>query len=87
MPLFEYKCEKCGMTVEKIISFSDVDTPQICEVCGNILTKLFTPNGSFELKYDPKKDKVSWGNENYSSTQRYREYDKQATGKYFVQGK
>lgn len=84
MPLFEFKCNKCDSTVEKIISCSDIDTPQICGNCGNMLEKLFPTTMDFELKYDPKKDLVSWGNENYSSTQRYREYDKQAKHNIFT---
>ena len=33
MPLYEYQCEACGRTFEKIQKFSD--TPlEVCELCG-----------------------------------------------------
>jgi hypothetical protein len=49
-----------------------------CEACGRPMKKLAPCKMSFRLKYDPKTDIVSWGNEGYSRTQRYREQDKLA---------
>ena len=39
MPLYEYQCEKCGATVEKIQKFSDPPLT-ICEKCGGPLERL-----------------------------------------------
>jgi putative FmdB family regulatory protein len=33
MPLYEYRCEACGSTFEKIQKFSDPPL-EVCEVCG-----------------------------------------------------
>jgi putative FmdB family regulatory protein len=33
MPLYEYRCEACGSTFEKIQKFSDPPI-EVCEVCG-----------------------------------------------------
>jgi len=33
MPLYEYRCEACGSTFEKIRKFSDPPL-EVCEVCG-----------------------------------------------------
>ena len=39
MPLYEYKCKKCGRRVEKIRKFSDPPLA-ICESCGGELEQL-----------------------------------------------
>jgi putative FmdB family regulatory protein len=33
MPLYEYRCEACGSTFEKIVKFSDPPL-EVCEKCG-----------------------------------------------------
>ena len=33
MPIFEYKCEKCGEAFEKLVS--KVDEKVVCEKCGS----------------------------------------------------
>lgn len=42
MPLYEYRCRKCGKTVEKIQKFSD-PTLKTCEDCGGKLERLLSP--------------------------------------------
>jgi putative FmdB family regulatory protein len=39
LPLYEYRCRKCGAVVEKIQKFSD-DPLVKCEMCGGRLEKL-----------------------------------------------
>ena len=39
MPLYEYRCEKCGKVVEKIQRFSDAPL-KTCEFCGGKLERL-----------------------------------------------
>lgn len=34
MPLYDYKCFKCGKTFEKKVPMSDYKAPQICPECG-----------------------------------------------------
>lgn len=41
MPLYEYRCEKCGTRVEKIQKFSDPPLAT-CEKCGGKLTRLLS---------------------------------------------
>lgn len=41
MPLYEYRCEKCGSRIEKIQKFSDPPLA-ICEKCGGDLTRLLS---------------------------------------------
>lgn len=41
MPLYEYRCEKCGARVEKIQKFSDPPVAT-CEKCGGKLTRLLS---------------------------------------------
>ena len=41
MPLYEYRCEKCGAQIEKIQKFSDPPLAT-CEKCGGELTRLLS---------------------------------------------
>ena len=41
MPLYEYRCKKCGRKVEKIRKFSDPPLT-ICENCGGKLERLLS---------------------------------------------
>jgi len=41
LPLYEYRCEKCGARVEKIQKFSDPPLAT-CEKCGGKLTRLLS---------------------------------------------
>lgn len=41
MPLYEYKCQKCGKTLEAIRKFADAPLT-ICPHCGGELKKLFS---------------------------------------------
>ena len=48
MPIYEYRCRKCGNVVEKIQKFSDPPLKQHSG-CGGVLTKLISQS-SFHLK-------------------------------------
>ena len=77
MPIFDYECTICGKKKEVLTIGKEIaENQHICEKCGVVMKKMFPVGTSFKLKYDPKKDKVSWGDQNYSSTQRYREIRK-----------
>ena len=39
MPLYEYRCQKCGATIEKIQKFSDAPLAK-CEKCGGRLERV-----------------------------------------------
>ncbi len=41
LPLYEYRCEKCGVRIEKIQKFSDPPLTT-CEKCGGELTRLLS---------------------------------------------
>lgn len=87
MPLFDYKCDKCDKTIEIFLSFSDLDNEFKCLECGCVMNRQFPNTFNFELTYNPKKDRVGWSYDGYSTTQRYREYDKQAKHNIFDQGR
>ena len=42
MPIYEYRCDVCGHTVEVFQKFSD-DPLETCEVCGGHLSKVLHP--------------------------------------------
>jgi hypothetical protein len=52
-----------------------------CPNCGKELMRAFN-SFNFELKYNPKKDRVAWGNSNYEESQYWRavKEEKFATG-------
>lgn len=41
MPLYEYRCRKCGATIEKIQKFADPPL-ETCENCGGSLERLLS---------------------------------------------
>lgn len=41
MPLYEFRCESCGHTMETILAFSD-PLPTACETCGGAVKKLLS---------------------------------------------
>ena len=41
MPLYEYRCGKCGSRIEKIQKFSDAPLT-VCEKCGGELARLLS---------------------------------------------
>ncbi len=43
MPLYEYRCEDCGETIEVIQKFSDSPLSP-CEDCGGVLERLLSPS-------------------------------------------
>lgn len=48
MPIYEYKCSKCGLEFEVMQRFSDVPIKK-CEKCGGAVEKLISLS-SFHLK-------------------------------------
>jgi len=48
MPIYEYKCEKCGHHVEVMQKVSD-EPPKECEKCGGALEKQWSLSG-FQFK-------------------------------------
>jgi putative FmdB family regulatory protein len=78
MPIYDFECQSCNKTVEMIVSISASEGINRCPKCGRRMKKMAPNKMTFHLLYDPKKDIISWGNEGYSRTQRYREQDKLA---------
>lgn len=54
MPMYEYNCEKCGKTFEKLVKLSERDKEIECPGCGNKKVKrlfsLFGVGGSAGTK-------------------------------------
>ena len=48
MPIYEYKCQKCGSHIEKRQSINDAPL-KVCESCGGELEKLISLSG-FQFK-------------------------------------
>jgi len=44
MPLYEYKCEECGLRFERRQHFSD-DPVRICPDCSGVVVRLIQPAG------------------------------------------
>ena len=73
MPLYEYKCEECGLRFERRQHFSD-DPVKICPDCSGAVVRLIQPagiifkgNGFYQTDYRSdnyksaaKADKPSW---------------------------
>lgn len=49
MPIYEYQCESCGETLEKIQKFSDAPLTD-CPACGKSTLKKLVSASSFRLK-------------------------------------
>jgi len=84
MPIFSYQCVCCGLETEDIVGSYKVESIT-CPECGCVAEKMFPNTMRFELRYDPKKDLISWGNEGYQRTRRYEEQDKLAKKNIFDQ--
>ena len=44
MPLYEYKCQECGLRFERRQSFSE-DPVKVCPDCGGAVVRLIQPAG------------------------------------------
>jgi putative FmdB family regulatory protein len=73
LPLYEYRCEKCGKIVEKIQKFSDPPLKK-CEFCGGKLERLvsssaiqFKGSGWYVNDY-PRKSSASESSKSGSDT-------------------
>ncbi len=44
MPLYEYKCQECGLRFERRQSFTE-DAVTICPDCGGVVVRLIQPAG------------------------------------------
>lgn len=75
MPIYDFYCDKCKKTEEKWVSIKESENIK-CNKCNSKMRKVPPKRMSFDLIYNPKKDKVSWGAEGYATTQRYRETNK-----------
>ena len=49
MPLYEYRCEACGSTFEKIRKFSD-EPLEVCDKCGKGPVKKLISSPAFQFK-------------------------------------
>ena len=82
MPLNQYECKNCKKTMEKLEFGNEMDIEKLCPDCNTPMIWLFPTDMHFKLKYNPKIDKVSWGNEGYARSQYWDEVKKQrANGK------
>lgn len=78
MPLFEFECNSCSNVIETIEPFVKSEERHRCPKCGRMMKKVVGNKMTFKLLYDPKKDIVTWSNEGFATTQRFRETNKLA---------
>lgn len=52
MPIYEFVCEKCGQSTEKLRKIGDDVPPDVCPNCGQTacMQKHVSANTSFNLK-------------------------------------
>lgn len=43
MPTYEYLCDECGSTLDRLVKIADREQPQTCECGGQANFGLFTP--------------------------------------------
>lgn len=49
MPTYEYSCIECDIDIEKHKPFSESESSEFCEKCGNKMTKVY---GSFGIQFN-----------------------------------
>lgn len=49
MPTYEYSCIECDINMEKHKSFSEAESLEFCEKCGNKMIKVY---GTFGIKFN-----------------------------------
>ena len=82
IPIYQYKCTECGYSEEKLVFGDEMEQVYECPECGTFMDKLFPDTMKFKLKFNPKTDKISWGNEGYQRSHYWDEVKKQrAEGK------
>ena len=52
MPLYEYKCSKCGHKFEGIVSVGSRDDSVVCPKCGSNTKRLLGNIATFRIKGD-----------------------------------
>jgi hypothetical protein len=82
--LVDCRCPVCDTIYEDKILFNDEIF--LCDVCKVACERQVSLDATFRLKYDNKKDKVSWGAEGYRPSQYWNEQNKLAKKNIFVQG-
>lgn len=85
MPLYEYQCRKCGVTIEKLQKFSDSPLTR-CEKCGGALERLvssssikFKGSGWYITDYAKKSSPPAGNNSSGSKSESKTESAKPAT--------
>jgi len=82
--LCDCECPTCKTVYEDKVLFNDEKV--ICKKCNVECVIVPSFSGHFRLKYDNKKDKVSWGNEGYATSQYHSAQKKLCKNNIFVQG-
>lgn len=75
MPLYEYQCRKCGVTIERLQKFSDSPLTR-CEKCGGALERLvssssikFKGSGWYVTDYAKKSSPAAGSNSSGSKSE------------------
>lgn len=70
--LYDIFCPKCNHIERDVFVYQNEDPNDLCPKCKTKMKKICSI-GSFELKYDPKKDICSWGSDGYSTSQYWKD--------------
>jgi len=49
MPLYEYRCGKCGRKVEELRSAAELDDPVRCPECGGPMKRVLSAPGAIRM--------------------------------------
>lgn len=73
MPLYDVYCENCKTEIDDV--FLDFDEDLTCPECGELMRKKCNCS-HFKLIYNNKTDICAWGDNNYETSQYWREVNK-----------
>lgn len=79
--LIDAKCPQCNTIFEDKVIFGD-DVVVCCD-CNKECEIIPCFDATFRLKYDNKKDMISWGSEGYSRSQYWDKVNAQRKGNIF----
>lgn len=66
LKIYDTECEDCGQQIEQWLESHE--ELKRCPVCNGVTHRIYTTM-NYKLLYNPKKDRVSWGDFGYATSQ------------------
>jgi len=87
MPLYEYKCGKCGHEFEELSSYINRDKDQKCKLCGELSIRKPASTFGVHSELDSRRDTIATNKEidmvvGKASEKRWEGYDAKWKGRY-----